>query len=142
MKKLTIISALIFASIHSFAQPVIGMGAGFTTAKTPVYNLNIGFKFSERSLVYYNQNIQLTRNSSAPQMLGMRYGYNIGSVQINAGADYHLLSSDHYKSDKPAEKFYPAFGIAKYFKQFPVKIDVSMSGRYGIVCIGIYKMMD
>jgi hypothetical protein len=128
-------------SSYMKGQPFAGMGVGYTTAKSPIFSLQAGYKLS-KSLFYYNQLIHITTRASVPQILGIRYGYYLGSFQPNVGFDYYVLSSDKYKADKLEEGFHFAFGITKNFKNIPLKIDLGMSYKYIIACIGVYKIFE
>ncbi|MEO6452940.1 MAG: hypothetical protein ABIN97_02645 [Ginsengibacter sp.] len=132
--------AILLTCSYAICQPVIGMGAGYTTAKSPVINLQFGFK-AGNNLIYYTQLIHTTRNINAPQLLGLRYGYNICDFQLSAGLDYHLFGRE-YKAGKHEEGFHYGFGITKYFKSFPLKVDAGMSGKYIIANIGFYKVLE
>jgi hypothetical protein len=135
------VALILILSLGAKCQMVVGMGAGYTSAKAPVFNLQLGFK-TGHSLIYYNQVNHVTRKATAPQILGIRYGYNIGSFQPNAGADYHLLSNDKAASAIPDQRWHFAFGITKYFESIPLKIDAGISGKYLIASIGLYKILD
>jgi hypothetical protein len=135
------VGLILIITLGAKCQPVIGMSGGYSTAKAPVFNLQLGFK-SGSSLIYYNQIIPVSRKADAPKILGIRYGYNIGSFQPNAGADYHLLSSDKAASAKPDQRWHFAFGVTKYFESIPLKIDAGISGKYLIASIGLYKILD
>ncbi|MBA2562422.1 MAG: hypothetical protein H0V14_05815 [Chitinophagaceae bacterium] len=130
MKKLFFIIAVLLISTLNYAQPLVGMGVGHST-KAYVFNLQIGVK-AGNSLVYYNQLIHLKAHSpvpNVPQIVGIRYGYTIGSFTPNIGADYWLLSSDLYKKDKPDEGFQFGYGLTYAFKSTPLKIDLAASGK-------------
>lgn len=142
MKKVFCVSILMLLKVcYATSQPVIGMGAGYTTAKSPLVNLQLGFQ-AGNSIIYYNQLIHTTRKVNVPHILGVRYGYSLGSFQPNAGIEYHMLSSDKYKVHKPDEGFRFALGVTKYFKNIPFKADAGITGKYVVASISIYKILD
>lgn len=128
-------------SFNSYSQPVIGMGLGYNIkAGTPVMNLQIGAKIAEHHHIYYNQLVNLTRKSNVPQILGLRYGYSIDTWQPFIGYDFHKGSSD--KTNDKLTRFDIAYGISKYFKDFPLMINLGKSGKYITVSVGMYKIID
>lgn len=131
---------LLLISFKSYSQPVIGMGLGYNIkANTPVLNLQLGAKINKHHL-YYNQLVNVTRRSNVPQIIGLRYGYSLDTWQPFIGYDYHIGSS--YKANNNPNGFHLAYGISKYFKDFPAMINLGKSGKYITVSIGLYKLID
>lgn len=125
---------LMILTFKAKAQPVIGMGAGYSLKTSAIFNWQLGAKINN-SHVYYNQIVHLTRKDGVAQILGLRYGYNIGDWQPSIGYDYQI-------GGEIRNRWCLGYGLTKYFKDLPLILSAGRSGKYTTFSIGAYKIIE
>lgn len=121
MKKITIFTAFLMLSLFSKSQLFFGIGAGASTKKAFIWEMNVGGIINEKTVIQggYQAHLDAINPAIFQIKAGKRFYFNNqecdrsgAGIQITAGYSYHLKSTDNKSENKhtgiaTAEVFLP-----------------------------------
>lgn len=147
MKTLTIL-LLILLSERAMSQDynltgtehgiAMGLTGGISSKQSVIGTLSLGTMFRANHLSMNMLVLSEIRNPDVPTIFEGRFGHVFNTVELYAGAGYHIAGTDNKITSNPNTGLRPGFGIIKYFNNSPWIISAGMSGSLFSLQVGVF----